>query len=121
MLVGEPASGASHAALDFIGDQQSIVLARQPVSGFRKLFAHRTYATLALKELKTDGANGVIEVAFQVGNIVEFHELHAGQYRDKGGAVFFFMGGGQRPEGASVKRMFQSEIAPLRLLAIGAI
>src|ERR1700686_539425 len=107
MLVSKPAAGASQAALDFIGNQQRAMLARQTLRSLGKRRAQRTDAAFTLDKLKTNRANGIVKAAFQVGNVVELHEVDAGKPRVKRRPVFFLVRGRQRAEGASMKRVLQ--------------
>src|ERR1051326_3065288 len=120
MLVGKPLSGTSHAALDFVGDQQRIVLACQFVCCLGKFTAYRPYAAFALDKLKADGADRGVEFAYKIGNVIEFHELHAWNDGSKGRAIFFLEIGGQRAKSAPVEGMFQRQNAPLRFRALRA-
>src|SRR5215470_11951640 len=107
MLVGKPASGTSQPALDFICNQQRIVFLRQPMRRLRELCAHGADSPFSLYKLKADGANGVIKIELQIGNVIKFHKLHSGQNRRKWHPVFFLVCGGQRAKSASVKSMLQ--------------
>src|SRR5215469_2668853 len=109
MLVSEPAAGASEAALDFIGDQQRVVFFRELVRSLSELFADRTYSAFALQELEPDGANSGIEFPREVVNVIEIHELHAGNDRRKGRAIFLFVRRRQRTKRPPVERMFQGQ------------
>ncbi len=121
MLVGKPAPGASHAALYLVGDQQRVVHARQFVRGFGKFPAYRTDAALALQKLKSDSADGGIKFAYQIGDIIKLHELHAGDHGSKRRAIFFLVRSGQRAERPAVKGMLQGKDPPLWLSALRAI
>src|SRR5579859_2350756 len=121
ILVGKPTACASHAALDFVGDQQRIVLARELVRSIGKFLAYWTNAAFSLHKLKSNGANSGIKLAFQIGNIVELDKLHSGHNRRKRRAIFFFVSGGQRAKRPAVESMFQGQNPPLWLFAFSAI
>src|SRR5262249_42211529 len=118
MLVSKPASGTTKPALDLVRNQQRIMFLRQPMRRLREVFTHGTDSPFSLKELKTDGANRIVKVALQIGNIVEFHKLHAGNSGSEGRAILFFVRGSERAERPAMEGMFQGQNAPLWLAAV---
>src|SRR5229473_5003133 len=89
--------------------------------GVSKLLTYRTDAAFALHKFKSNGADGGIKFAFQIGDVVEANELHARYARRKRRPIFFFVRGRQSAEGPSVESMFQGENPPLRFLSATAI
>src|SRR5207302_7830322 len=115
----KPAAGASHAALDFVGDQQRVVLAGKLVRGVGKGLAHRTDAAFTLHKLKTNGADGGIKFAFQISDVIKANKLHTRHNRRKWRTVFFLVRGGQSAEGPAVESMLQGKNAPLWFFGLG--
>src|SRR5579862_2183100 len=109
MLIGKPFSGAPHAALDLVGDQQGIVLARQLVRRLNKLFAHRTNTTLALHKLKANGADGRIEFAFEIGDVIEADKLHSWHHGREWKTIFFLVRSRHGAKRSAVKSMLQGK------------
>jgi len=82
-LISEIASGASEATLNFVGNKQRAMLGSESASALPERFGDRIDATFALNRLEDNGADGVVESGFEVGNIVEGDEFHAWNQRLK--------------------------------------
>src|SRR5215471_3187451 len=117
MLVGKPASSTPQPALDFIRNQQSVVFLRQPVRRLRKLPAYGADPSFSLYELKADSADSVVKVALQIGNIVKFHELHAGKNGSKGRTILFLVRRGESAKGPAMESMLQRQDSHFGLAA----
>src|SRR5262249_1266591 len=121
MLVGKPFARASHAALDFVSDQESVVLARQPVRGLGKLPAHRTNPALTLDKFEANGADRGVKLAFKIGYIIELDKLHSGHHRRKRCAIFFLVRGSQSAESSAMEGMLQRQNPPFRFRTRSAV
>jgi hypothetical protein len=83
-----PTSGPSKSALDFIADQQCIVLCGELPRRSIKLLGHQANPAFALDRFEYNGANLVVEFALEVGNVIESDEVESGDQRFKRIAVF---------------------------------
>ena len=100
--------------MNFIGDQRGVVLRGQLARALPECFADRENAAFALNRFDHEGADGVVEFRFEVGDIVEADEFDAGNQRRKRLAVFRRMRDRKRAERAAVKRIFKRQNARLR-------
>ncbi len=121
VLVGEPAPGAAHAALDLVDDQQRAVTCRQPARRLQELPRDGLDPAFALDRLDAHGARRRIELALEIPHVVRAHKAHARNQRLEGLAIFGGRRGGKRSEGTAVERIFQSQKAPCRMRAILAL
>src|SRR5712672_1149663 len=112
-LISETAAGAAKSALNFIGDQQSAVLRCKGASAVPEFFADGIDAAFALNRFEKYGANGVVKFRFEIREIVEAHELDAGNDRRERQPVFFRGGDADGAKGAPMKGIFQSQEAVL--------
>ena len=78
-------------------------------------------AAFSLDRFQADGAHAAIELPLQVVDVIEGDEPDAGQQRRKGMTILCLTGRGQRTKSAAVEGIFQSQNAPLRLVAIGVL
>ncbi len=63
-------------------------------------------------------ADGIVEFRFQIGDVVEAHEFHAGDERLERLAIFHRIRNRKSAERASMKRVFECEEARLRSAAV---
>src|SRR6267142_1050937 len=112
-LIGEEAAGAAESALNFIGDQESTVLRGKRASTIPECFADGIDSPFALDCFKKDGADSVVEFRFEISNVVETHELRAGNKGRERQAVFFRGGDADGAERAAMKRILKSQEAML--------
>src|SRR6202035_298923 len=110
-LVSEVASGAAQTTLNFVGDEESAVLCGKAAGAIPKSFGDRMNAAFALDGFQDDGTYRFVEFGFQVGDVVETDEFHAGHERRKGQAVFFSGGNADCAEGAAVKGVLHRQDA----------
>src|SRR5450631_827553 len=113
VLVGKMASGATEAALNLVKHKQRAALFRQARGEFEKLPIDRTNPALALNGLDAHGADAGIKFSFQVVEVIELYESHAGHKRNKRRAIFGLTGGGERAKGATMKRVIHGQNARL--------
>src|SRR5262249_4980573 len=64
LLIGEVAAGAAESTLDFVGDEQGIVLRRERASAIPESFADRVDTAFTLNGFKDYGANVFVEFRF---------------------------------------------------------
>src|SRR4029077_9206090 len=79
--------------------------------------ADREDATFALNWFDNDGADGIVEFGFKVGDIVKTHELNAGHQWSKRLTIFRGMRYGKSAEGPSMKGILERQDASLALCA----
>src|SRR5882762_4620520 len=71
------------------------------------------HAAFALDGLEDDGADGVVELGFEIGDIAEFYEFDAGEEGRERVTIFFGESYADAAEGAAVKRVLHGEDAVL--------
>src|SRR5207302_1273278 len=74
MLIGEIVSGAAEATLDFIHQQQRARFCRQIARQLEEFLSYGINSAFALDCLHADSAHAAIELAFEVGYVVERDE-----------------------------------------------
>ena len=77
-FVSPKSSRAPHTALDFIVDEQCIVLVCQRAQALEKFIAGNINATFALNRFNNDGTDVVVHFGCGVGEIVVFGDAHTG-------------------------------------------
>src|SRR4029077_19285830 len=87
-LISKGTARAAQAGLDFIRDQRRTVMAGKIPGARPKRRADREDATFALNWFDNDGADGIVEFGFKVGDIVKTHELNAGHQWSKRLTIF---------------------------------
>jgi hypothetical protein len=83
-FVREFAACAAEARLDLVSDQGNVVVFGQPAGALPEFLAHGVDAALALNRFNSDGADGIIELYVEIGDIVESDKLNAGNQRYEG-------------------------------------
>src|SRR5579859_645128 len=74
-------------------------------------------ATFALNRFDNNGADGIVEFGFKVGDIVKPHKLNAGHQWSKRLPIFRGMRYGKRAEGPAMKGILERQDASLALCA----
>jgi len=113
LLIGEVAAGTAEPALNFVGDEQGIVILSERAGAIPKGFADGVDATFALDGFEDYGADVVVEFGLEVGYIIEFDEFDSRDERSEGQSIFFGGGDADGAEGATVKGIFERENAVL--------
>src|SRR5260370_4495475 len=112
--IREIAAGAAQAALNFVGDQQSAVFRGQSTSAIPEFFADRVNSAFALNGFENYRADRVIELGFEIVNIVELDEFHPRDQWLKRRAIFFRSSNTESAERAPVKRIVHAQDAGRR-------
>src|ERR1700730_19067944 len=102
LLVSEVASSTAQATLNLVSDEEGTVLRGEGAGSIPKGLAHGMYAAFALNGFEDDGANGVVELGFEIGDIAEVHKLYAGQEGRERQAIFFRKSEADPAEGEAV-------------------
>src|SRR5205807_2534960 len=76
-------------------------------------FADGVHPAFALDGFKDDGADGVVELGFEIGDIAEFYEFDAGKEGRKRVTIFLGESHADPAEGAAMKRVLHGEDAVL--------
>src|SRR6267378_1137604 len=76
-------------------------------------FADGVHAAFALDCFEDDGADGVVELGFEIGDIAEFYEFDAGEKGRERVTMFFGESYADAAEGAAVERVLHGEDAVL--------
>src|SRR5260370_38830947 len=113
LLIAEEAAGAAKSALNLIGDQESAVLRGKRAGAIPENFAEGIDPALALNWLQKDATDGVVEFRIEVSNVVETHELRAGNEWGEGQPILFRGGNSDGAERAPMKGILQSQEAML--------
>src|SRR5882724_12701630 len=71
------------------------------------------HAAFTLDGFEDDGADGVVELGFEIGDIAEFYKFDAGEEGRKRVTIFFGESYADAAEGAAVKRVLHGEDAVL--------
>src|SRR5258708_6873310 len=71
-LKSEVAACPAQSPLNFVGDQQSAVFGRESTGTLPELCGERKDAAFALNRFQNDCANGIVEFAFEIRDVVEF-------------------------------------------------
>src|ERR1700676_320487 len=103
LLISEVPPGASKAALNFVGDEQSAMLRSEQASAGPEGLGDRVNAAFTLNGFQDYGANGIVKFGFEIGDIVETDKFDAGHQRSKRQAIFLRGSDTQGAERASVK------------------
>src|SRR6266851_1051884 len=109
LLVAEKAAGAAEPALNLIGNQKGIMLRRKFPSAIPEGFVERTDPAFALNRFEENGADGIVEFRFEIGDVVETDELCPGNNGGEGQTVFFRGGNTDGAKSAPMKRIFQGQ------------
>src|SRR5256885_927587 len=83
LLIGEVAAGAAESTLNFVGDEQGIVILSEHAGAIPKGFADGMDATFALDGFEDDGADVFIELGLEVGDVAELDEFDSGDERSE--------------------------------------
>src|SRR5271168_174010 len=78
-------------------------------------------AAFTLNRFQEEGANGVVEFRFEIGDVVEADEVDAGDDGSEGGAVFFGGSDADGAESAAVKGIFEREEAVFLRGGVGSV
>src|SRR5258708_5201843 len=113
LLIAEEAAGAAKSALNFVGDQESAMLRGKRASAIPENFAEGIDSAFALNWFQKDAADGVVEFRLEVSDVVETHELCAGNEWREGQPILFRGSNGDGAESAAVKRILQGQKAML--------
>src|SRR6266581_3103562 len=108
-LIGEVTAGAPESALNFIGDQESAVLRGKRASSIPEKFADRIDPAFALYGFQKDATHGVVKFRLEIGDVVETHELSAGNNRREWQPVLFRGSNADGAESAPMKGVFQGQ------------
>src|SRR6266705_4107703 len=108
-LIGEVTAGAPESALNFIGDQESAVLRGKRASSIPEKFADRIDPAFALYGFQKDATHGVVKFRLEIGDVVETHELSAGNNRREWQPVLFRGSDADGAESAPMKGVFQGQ------------
>src|SRR5260221_9046686 len=84
LLIGEVAAGTAESALNFVGDEQRVVLRSERTGAAPKGFANGVDATFTLNSFEDDSADVFVEFGFEIGDVVEFDEFDSGDERSEG-------------------------------------
>src|SRR5207249_1825520 len=104
-LVGEVRPWASDAALDFIEDEQCVVLICQLASCSDVFIRQRMNSAFALHQLQYNSGSIVSDHLLQSTNIITNDEARAREHRLEIGPVLFLTGNRERTERASMERI----------------
>ena len=115
--VGVKLSGAAHAGLHFVVDQQRVVLVAQLACGAREFGGRRQYAALALQRLHHHGAGLVRDRRFERGDIVERQVRDTSRNRLEALGVLGLAADADGEQRASVKGVVERDDL---VLALGA-
>jgi hypothetical protein len=99
--------------LNLIGDQESAVLRGKRASAIPENFAEGIDPAFALNWFQKDATDGVVEFRLEISNVVETHELRAGNEWREGQPILFRGGNGDGAESASMKGILQGQKAML--------
>src|SRR6267378_2354633 len=105
VLISKVASGAAEATLNLIEQDQRATFLRQARGKFEKIRIDWTNPTLSLNGLDTHGTNAGIKFSLQVVEVIELDEAYTRHERNKWSPIFRLASGGERAEGASMKRI----------------
>ena len=113
LLIGEVAASAAGSALNFVSIQKSAVLNGKRPSAVPEFVADRIDSAFALERFQKNATNGVIKFRFEVGDVVETHELRARNGGREGQPVLFREGYANSAKRAAMKRILQCQEAML--------
>ena len=101
------------AALNFVGDEQRAIFCGEGTRAIPELFTDRIDSAFALNGFEEDGADGVVKLGFEIGDVVEADEFDAGDERSKRKTIFFRGGDTDGAKGAAVERVLECQDAVL--------
>ena len=104
-LIREISAGTAEAALNFVRDHRSVVLRSQRARTIPEFFADRENPAFTLNRFQNDGADGIVEFTFEVGDIIELHKFHARYQRSERLAIFFGISNRNRAKSSSMERI----------------
>src|ERR1700737_3867829 len=113
LLIAEKSAGAAKPALNFVGDQESAVLRGKRASAIPENFAEGIDPAFALNWFQKDATDGAVEFRLEVSDVVEAHELRAGNEWREGQPILFRGSNGDGAESAAMKRILQGQKAML--------
>jgi hypothetical protein len=120
-LVGEIAASASKAALNFVGDQEGAVFCGEDAGAIPKILTDGVDSAFTLNGFEENGTDGVVELGFEVGDIVEADEFDAGNERSEWQTIFFRGGDADSAKSAAVEGVFESQDAVFASRSTGRI
>lgn len=106
VLLSEQLARAPHAGLDFVADQQNVVLGAEPAGFFEVAFGRDDDAGLALDGLDEEAAHELAELFENVAEldlVAELDDLEAGENRAEHLAVLDLIGDGNGGHAAPVE------------------
>src|SRR2546423_9243781 len=113
LLVAKIAAGASEAALNFVGDEQTALLHSQGARAVPESSRYGVNSALALDGLENYGTNRGGTFCVQVGHIIETHKFDARNQRREGQAILFGGCDTDGAEGTPVKGILHRQNAVL--------
>src|ERR1700727_526319 len=83
LLICEVTARAAQAALNFIGDERSVVLSSEGASALPEWLAYRENAAFALNRFDHNGADRIVKFVLEIGEVIEAHKFNARNQRPK--------------------------------------
>ncbi|SKT92264.1 Uncharacterised protein [Mycobacteroides abscessus subsp. abscessus] len=103
VVAGKHSSGAGETRLDFVGDEQNIVLGAQCADGGQVVVRRDDDAGLALNGLQQDGDGVAVDRPLQGGGIAEWHDAESGSERSESAARGLIGGEAHDADGSTVE------------------
>ena len=120
-LVGEEIAGAAHAGLHLVERQQQAVLVAELAQRLEERLRRRAHAALALHRLDQDAGGVRADRLLDRFQIAMRHLVETVHRRAKAFEIFGGAGGGERAEGAAVKRALEGDEAIALGMALGEL
>src|ERR1700730_2973531 len=113
LLVSEVASSTAQDTLNLVSDEEGTVLRGEGAGSIPKGLAHGMYAAFALNGFEDDGANGVVELGFEIGDVAKADKFDAGQEGRERQPIFYRKSDADPAEGAAMKGVLHGQDAVL--------
>src|SRR6202035_6012085 len=114
-------SSASQPALNLVEDKQCARLLRQLARQLQKLAVDWADPAFALNCFYADRADAAVELPLQIVEIIECDKIHSRHQRRERMPILFLTSGRKSAKGPTVKRIVQSQQAPLSFVTVVVI
>ena len=109
LLAGEECARSANAGLHLVRHDQNVPGGALLEYGVHKCLLQCVHTALTLNVFQHHCTNGVVQLGFQIGNVIGCHIVEALHKREEIVVEYVLTGGGQGAEGSAVERIHQRQ------------
>ena len=103
LFTGKECTGSAHTGLHFVRNDQHVLCGTLLENSVHECLLQCIHAALALNVFQHHCTNGVVQLGFQIGNVIGCHIVEALHKREEIVVEYVLTGGGQSAEGSAVE------------------